>query len=497
MAAQLAALRQDGVPTVFVAAGGLFFDGMAHGEGDAAAAQEIWKAETIADVLSGLQLAAAVPGPLDLRFGVETLDALRARARFPLLGMGVALAVPAADGAASTERPLAGHVVVPVGRVRVGLIGVTDLAGEQGLPAGVTQPGFALEAVEAEARAARAEGASVVLVLAGAPRRTSRRIATSVPGVDFVVQGGLDETTPHPPVGDEGAVVLNAAHHGTGVLVVDLALGDGASPGVAESARWADASVWTRTVERDRLVADLERQRARIAGWERDRSVSAADLDARRAELRRHEERLAAVLRAPDLGGRAFDARFVELPQTAPRDAATSAVLERYFQRVNEHNREAFASRLPVPPAEGRPHFVGSEACGGCHADALSWWRTTLHGHAYRTLQERHREFNLSCVGCHVTGYEQPGGSTVSHVGALADVGCENCHGPGSLHLVDPEGAAVNVRRDAPEEVCARCHTPEHSDRFDYAVYRRMMIAPGHGAPAAGGAPEGAATTGR
>ena len=120
--------------------------------------------------------------------------------------------------------------------------------------------------------------------------------------------------------------------------------------------------------------------------------------------------------------------------------------------------------------------------CGGeCHAEELVWWRTTLHGHAYRTLQDRHKEYNLSCVGCHVTGYNQPGGSTVAHVGPLADVGCENCHGPGSQHVESPTAAAVDVRLDATEDVCLRCHTPEHSDHFDYTIYRRMMITPVHG----------------
>ncbi|MDQ3037257.1 MAG: hypothetical protein M3Y87_32990, partial [Myxococcota bacterium] len=84
LAAALREARAGSAPTLFLAAGDLFFDGTSHGvEVAEAATQEIWKAETVADVLSRLELAAAVPGPLDLRFGAERLEALRARERFP------------------------------------------------------------------------------------------------------------------------------------------------------------------------------------------------------------------------------------------------------------------------------------------------------------------------------------------------------------------------------------------------------------------------------
>jgi hypothetical protein len=78
-----------------------------------------------------------------------------------------------------------------------------------------------------------------------------------------------------------------------------------------------------------------------------------------------------------------------------------------------------------------------------------------------------------------VTAYNQPGGSTVTHHEGLVDVGCETCHGPGSAHSAD---AGVPVARvDVPETVCVQCHNHEHSDRFHYPTYRRLLIAPGHG----------------
>ncbi|HEY8431887.1 MAG TPA: cytochrome c family protein, partial [Sandaracinaceae bacterium] len=139
----------------------------------------------------------------------------------------------------------------------------------------------------------------------------------------------------------------------------------------------------------------------------------------------------------------------------------------------------------PEPPAEGQPHYVGSQACAACHGAAVRWWRTTMHGRAYATLADQNKNYNLSCVGCHVTGYLRPGGSTVTHVEGLENVGCESCHGPGSQHVADPTGAAVNVVRSPEESTCRGCHNPEHSDRFHFETYRQLMIAPGHGLPPA------------
>lgn len=466
LSAAITDLRDDGAPTLFVSAGDLFFEAGDHGvELAEAATQEIWKAETVADVLSRLDLAAAAPGPLDMRFGVERLRALRDRARFPLLAAGTSIA-----GAEGAPVPLGGHIVREVGALRVGIVGISDLEGE-----GVTRSGDPIELARAEAHAARQEGAELVVVLARLPRRLANRIARGVEGIDVVVLGGLDAQQPIAPSTEEGAAIVHAAHQGVGVLALDLMRGAGS--------RWLDASTWTRSLEHDRVRHEIDQLRARIAEWERDPAVHAADLDEQRRRMRGLEGELREIATAPEISGRALFARFVELPPEHPRDAAVTALLETYFRRVNEHNRTAFASLLPRPAAEGRPRYVGTEACGGCHAEEIAWWRTTLHGRAYRTLEERHKEYNLSCVGCHVTGYNQPGGSTVAHVGALQDVGCENCHGPGSRHVLDRESPPeVNVHREVTEETCTGCHNPEHSDRFHYETYRRMMIAPGHGA---------------
>ena len=168
-----------------------------------------------------------------------------------------------------------------------------------------------------------------------------------------------------------------------------------------------------------------------------------------------------------------------------PSAEAVQQAVDQLDRRINEHNRVTYADRAPPDAAEGAAVYLGSASCQSCHSDAYSWWRGHAHGRAYATLQDAHKEFHFECVGCHVTGYEQPGGSTVTQNldGALVDVGCENCHGPGSLHVAAP--AEHSLQADTPESVCVRCHNEEHSDLFDYDVYVRTLRVPGHGLPAA------------
>ncbi len=469
LAARLGELRAGGAPTVFVAAGDLFFDADRHGvDAEQARTQETWRAETACDVLSSLNLAAANAGPADLREGGPMLAMLGARAHFPLLAAGAAVTGP--EGTPAVVRS---YVVIAAGALHVGIIGVADWSSVSN---GGHGPEDRTAALAAAAAAARAEGADLVVALVSASRRDGRRMANDVPGIDVVALGGLDEETARPPSVVGSSVVVNAGRQGQGITVLDIHRGDGA---------WTDVSTWSRTVERDRLVAEASALRTRVTEWERDPATRAEDLATQRARLAALQQEIAAAARAPTATGRAFDARYIELPFDGPRAPTVQRILDAYAIRVNDHNREALASVVPAPAAEGQPHYIGTARCGECHAEEIAWWRTTLHGHAYRTLVNVHAEYNLSCVGCHVTGYEQPGGSTVSHVGALQDVGCENCHGPGSQHAESPSAALVQVHRGVTEDTCARCHTHDHSDQFVYDTYRRMMIAPGHGLPSA------------
>jgi hypothetical protein len=469
-AAQLVALDADGVPTALMTAGDLYFQlpGSGHaGEdpGEDAVAQQRMQAETLATILARLEVRAATPGPSDLRLGPEQLADLARRGGFPLLADGLKLPAPEDMPPA----PVGSLALLELGDEKVGVLGLSD----------AVEGGVSVERARSLTAKLHDQGASIVVALLSSEARAARRLAGAVEGIDFVVSGGTHRAQVTPPAMLGKAAVVGAGEHGHGLLVIDV-YHDGDGP-------FRDASEWSRAAEREALDARIDELAGRIREWERE-SAQAAGVQQQRQRLEAMQQQRKALEAPPSATGNRFVARWVELGEEAPSDATVAALMDEHDRRVNAHNAELFADRKPPPVPAGTPAYAGSEACGECHEEAFAWWKKHEHGRAYATLEKLHKEFNLECVGCHVTGYGRAGGSTVTHVEKLKNVGCESCHGPGSLHVDDQDvDDAQNVRREVAEAECKQCHNEEHSDQFDYAKYRAKLIVPGHGKPAEGG----------
>ena len=123
------------------------------------------------------------------------------------------------------------------------------------------------------------------------------------------------------------------------------------------------------------------------------------------------------------------------------------------------------------------------DACSDCHSDAVEFWNKTVHAQAWKTLVDRGQQFDYDCIGCHVTGWDKPGGSNLGHNDNLRDVQCETCHGPGSIHVAKGgEEKPFAIARKPADDLCAtQCHTHEHSDTFQHDAYMRDIVGPGHG----------------
>ena len=443
LAAQIRTLRDGPAPLVFLIAGDAFFD---EAELEPVRVDQANRnAMTLAEILDELQVAAVLPGRRDRAQPPEALEALRQASRFHWLAMGTD---------AEVWR-------VEAGSLRVAVVGV--------------RPGAERDSVAAVVGPAQSDS-DLTIALVDGSRRDANRIG-AVDGVDFVLQGGLDEDEPIPPHRAGNAWVLHASRQGQGLTVVDVYQ-------KKKNDAFVDRSEWSRAdraAQIDRQVEDLS---AKIAAWEQSGDVDAADLEAQRARLGElHKERQALDAPTVQADGNALFASWIPLSKKVPRDRKVENLMRKHDKVVNDANRLAFADLKPPPLGPNDIAYVGSAVCSGCHQTAYAWWRNHAHGVAYLTLQQRNKEFNLDCVGCHVTGYDQPGGSTVTHNLdlALVNVGCESCHGPGAAHAKDPEKAGI--ARDAPESTCVQCHSPEHSDLFDYAAYRETLVVAGHGLP--------------
>ncbi len=111
--------------------------------------------------------------------------------------------------------------------------------------------------------------------------------------------------------------------------------------------------------------------------------------------------------------------------------------------------------------------YSGNDFCAVCHPKQEETWQLTTHATAFDTLVRHGAERNGECVGCHVVGYERPGGYALARPEAhLEGVGCESCHGRGGPHLspdTHPNGSY--------EAGCVGCHDSKHSLGFDYAEF--------------------------
>jgi len=455
-----ALLRKEQVPNAaFAAAGPLFFmDPELKAD---KASQDRAKAETIAQVLRGFNLAAFAPGKNEWAGGPELLG------KITQASGGAMLFGNAPSGTATYVRELGG--------VKVGFVGVSNAE----TPLGPTKPPE--ETVKAGVAELRGKGAKVFIALAATGRGAAKRLADVAPELTAVVVGSPggqgDVNTLAPPVEMVGNVLLiETGNHFQNVAVLDLFVR-------GDAYTFADGAGLDRNRQREELTKRIDELRVKLAVWEKDPKIQKSDIEARRSDVAKLETERAQLDKAPPpKTGSYFRYRLEDVRDNLGADDRVKAQMTELYKRVNDENRQAFQGRKPKPVTAGEPSYVGIETCSTCHEDARAFWDKTAHASAYKTLSSQYKEFNLDCVSCHVTGYERPGGSTVTFVDALKNVQCETCHGPGSQH-VKSAGKTASPAAKPKADLCETCHHPPHVHTFDAKAKMDMILGPGHGKP--------------
>lgn len=124
-----------------------------------------------------------------------------------------------------------------------------------------------------------------------------------------------------------------------------------------------------------------------------------------------------------------------------------------------------------VKGQEVRASYVGSQNCQSCHPEIYARFKKySKMARSYKhvrllkkglTEQEYHH-----CLKCHTTGYGKPGGfSSEKETPQLAQVGCEDCHGPGSIHVATADPKNI---RTVSEKGCKACHNSERVGAFRF-----------------------------
>ncbi len=149
-------------------------------------------------------------------------------------------------------------------------------------------------------------------------------------------------------------------------------------------------------------------------------------------------------------------------------DVEAKALYGRYLKRVTA---ERLLDDLH-PDAKG---FAGSARCLPCHQQAARVWAASSHHGALATLEHEGHGRDPECVPCHVVGTAQgslrlPKRAFDSRetTPALANVGCESCHGAGASHAAAPHRFTLPRVGSAS---CRPCHTLDNSPNFDFEKY--------------------------
>jgi len=429
---------------------------------DHLATQEELKADLIADIYQhDLKVGALGVGPMDLAKGPGEL-------RMPRV---------VSNWQAPRSKP---DELDDVGGAKVGVFTVIAEDAIKGVQ--VTDP---VATGKAEVQKLKAGGAQVVVALVQAPsKKDAVKLIKAIGGIDFAVAGlGLEAPEPDrvsiepEKVGDGWMVV--PANRGQVVSRIDVYL-RGGSPFVDAVGQAAAAA---KLASLDKQLAALD---ADLAKFKADASADPAFVkqkEAERAQLAQQRDGLKAhPMLVPDKGSY-FTLDQIRINKTLACSVPTQDKVKHYDSAAGEANVKAAAGK-PVPPAaKGEATYVGMASCGDCHDDAVKFWQKTVHAQAWQTLVDRGQQFDYECIGCHVTGFEKPGGSNLAHNDNLRDVQCEVCHGPASIHVAKGgEEKPLAVRRAPPQDYCAnQCHTHEHSDTFQYEAYLRDIVGPGHG----------------
>lgn len=434
-------------------------------------AQDTAKAHAIAKTLKGLGLVAAAPAKNEWAAGAAEIAGLAAESGAPMLAGNL-------KGAPSS---IQGSTIRESGGLKIGFVGVS-------LPENV--PGVTFDAaatfVKSESAALLRKGADLVIALAATGRGEAKRIADEVPELFAVVvgqTGGQGEAnTSAPPAERIGDVlVVQTANHGQSVAVIDLYVRD---PKAKKGAlRFADGTGIERIKKKEELARRIDELRVRIAVWEANPEVQKADVEARRAEMTKLEAERDALDRTPPPNAPNFYRYAMrEVRADFGKDEAVEKQMLAFYKYVNDANKTAFKDRKPKQAGPKEASYVGVETCSTCHEEPRKVWDKSAHAHAYKTLSDQFKEYNLDCVSCHVTGYDKPGGSTVTYVSELKDVQCEVCHGPGSLHVKNPDKVSVPIKKPG-GDVCTGCHHPPHVHEFDATAKMELVRGPGHGKP--------------
>lgn len=152
---------------------------------------------------------------------------------------------------------------------------------------------------------------------------------------------------------------------------------------------------------------------------------------------------------------------------------------------------------------DAKATYVGNAKCKMCHMKVFKAWETTQHAKAIESLAGADEKVTAAwaakikaevkgaakeadaCLSCHVVGLKKGGypQADATKNAAFEGVGCESCHGAGSLHVASkPADKKATMAKAPTAETCTGCHTKEASPAFKIEEAMKTGV---HAVPAA------------
>ena len=415
--------------------------------------QEHQKAQAIAKIFDTMTAKplAIVTGPRDLIVGSDRLKETLQGVKLPVFGRG--------RGHGLT-RFRVDTVVRKIGGRSIGFVGVS---GEKAMenPAMYSQGALTL----------RQQGAEFVVALVPEAGEQARKFVDVLAGMDVIVLGGQDEVAPPEIIG--GSLVVEAGDRGQrlGLLSIHFK-GEGAFA-------WFDGG--------KAECESLEKRTARLEGA-LERLEDGPAKEARAQKLAELQAELNAITVSTPKG-RYVSWDIQNITKTQAADPAVTETLAVYNRSLCDLTLKSHEDRNCEGAKTPADTYVGTQTCVACHPGAYQVYQGTKHAHAWKTLQDKGKECDVGCIGCHSVGFEKAGGyCRLQDTKNFENVGCENCHGPGAGHAQNPGDKttwSAQFVRNPPETTCVSCHNEEHSDQFNFETYRPRILGEGHGSPVA------------
>ncbi|MCB9639524.1 MAG: hypothetical protein H6727_11590 [Myxococcales bacterium] len=479
------ALKARGVGSFSVDAGSLFFEGLEIEKAKLLQAQ--LKADLLADTMRQIGAQVMGVGPYDLALGRKVFDTLWKRAGMQAIASNL---VSDKDG-----RPLYpqrwfleqdGHKIgflaltgKPVAKPDQAVVWPKGYWKRQGLRLLDPQ-----KSAKEQVALLRKEGAKMIVLLSTLGRSQTEVLLERVEGIDLAFDGEEGE----------GIEAPRLLHGGRSLLMITEK--DGQKAGVialykafSRTGSWVSLQTPAGRIQEikalEKQAKGYLRQAEQMKQQGEDFAPIAAVYTKQAVSTKEQIAALKKQLSAPPTlpkQGRPYLHQLYALSSQIPDLPRSLQQVKVYEAAVKKANLEAMAHVKPIPFTKDGDFFVGAETCRACHASAYNFWKTTRHAGAYTTLEKKQKQFDMDCIGCHVVGWQKPGGLfDLQKPGRFAHVQCENCHSYGGLHARTANSQKNGIKRKVTASVCAQCHRGHHHPDFQYNNNLHKILGKGHG----------------